>query len=119
MVLKPERKQWILPQTKAPQTTDREQIISAMKQWQSTQKKNGNWYNIPHTVQKHESPGIQLLQLDEPLWSRYNTLRATAARNAAAGNVNNINMNNATMMEILQLWDLWVDFHRGCEGGGT
>ncbi|KAJ8066651.1 hypothetical protein OCU04_005698 [Sclerotinia nivalis] len=82
--------------------------MSTIKQWQNTQKKNGNWYDIPHTVQKHEPPGMQFLQLDEPLWSRYSTLRATAARNAAAaGNIQNINnlnnsnimnMNNATMM---------------------
>ncbi|APA09894.1 hypothetical protein SS1G_05862 [Sclerotinia sclerotiorum 1980 UF-70] len=91
--LKPERKQWILPQSKVPQTT--QQILSAIKQWQSTQKKNGNWYNISHAVQKHEPSGMQYLQLDEPLWSRYSTLRATAARNAAAaGNINVQNINN-------------------------
>ncbi|KAH7324031.1 hypothetical protein BKA65DRAFT_555696 [Rhexocercosporidium sp. MPI-PUGE-AT-0058] len=40
-LLKPERKQWILPQTKYSQTA--EQIISVTRQWRTTQKENGNF----------------------------------------------------------------------------
>ena len=107
-LLKPEKKQWILPQTKASLTA--EQIITVTRQWQTTRKENGNWYDC-HTAQIHEPPGIAFLQLDEPLWSHYSTLRDTAARNAAnavnAQNINNmnqnamnINLNNMNMMAI-------------------
>ena len=46
-LLKPERKQWILPQTKASQTA--EQIISVARQWRTIQKENGNWYDLDRT----------------------------------------------------------------------
>jgi hypothetical protein len=100
-LLKPERKQWILPQTKASQTA--EQIISVTRQWRTIQKENGNWYDLDRTPQIHEPPGMVFLQLDEPLWSHYSTLRDTAARNARnAQNVNinaqNMNLNNMNLM---------------------
>ncbi|KAG0651363.1 Heterokaryon incompatibility protein [Hyphodiscus hymeniophilus] len=98
-LLKPERKQRILPQSKASQTV--EQIIFAMRQWRTTQKKNGNWYDLQHTAQIHEPPGMEFLQLDEPLWSHYSTLRDTTARRNAANanmqNINQINQNNLNM----------------------
>jgi len=101
-LIKPERKQWILPQTKAAQTSER--IISVTRQWRITQKENGNWYDLYQTAQIHEPPGMAFLQLDEPLWSRFGILRDTAIRNAAsaanAQNMNNMNqvaMNNMNM----------------------
>lgn len=98
-LLKPERKQWILPQTKASQTA--EQIISVTSQWRTTQKKNGNWYDLHHTAQIHEPPGMVFLQLDEPLWSHYSILRDNVGRNAADArntqNMNNINQNTMNM----------------------
>ncbi|RFU28952.1 hypothetical protein B7463_g7395, partial [Scytalidium lignicola] len=108
-LLKPERKQWILPQTKVSPTA--EQIIFVMRQWQIAQKKSGNWYNINHTAQIHEPPGMTFLQLDEPLWSHYSTLRDTSTRNAAnaanAQNMNNMNMNlnnmNLNTMNIMNM----------------
>ncbi|KAH8802603.1 heterokaryon incompatibility protein-domain-containing protein [Xylogone sp. PMI_703] len=101
-LLKPERTQWILPQTRSSLPAD--QIISIVRQWQMSQKQNGNWYNLHHTAQIHEPPGMEFLQLDEPLWSHYSTLRDTEARKAAgaagaanAQNINNMNMNINTM----------------------
>ena len=98
-LLKPERKQWILPQTKTSQTA--EQIISVTRQWRTTQKENGNWYDLHPTAQIHEPPGMAFLQLDEPLWSHYSILRDTTARNAAnARNVQNMNISNQTTMNM-------------------
>ncbi|KAK8215262.1 hypothetical protein M8818_001883 [Zalaria obscura] len=107
--LKPERKQWILPQTKAP--LEAEQIISAMRKWQMAQKESGNWYNIQDTAQIHRPPGMTFRQLEEPLWSQYSILRdTTAAKTAQAGNIVNINniqnmnnINNMNMMNNLML----------------
>lgn len=102
-LLKPERKEWILQQTKASPTA--EQIISATRQWQIRQKRRGNWYSIHQTAQVHEPPGMGYLQLDEPLWSHYSTLRDTAARStASAANAQNVNnMNNMVNMNNLNL----------------
>ena len=107
-LIKPERKQWILPQTKLLQTA--EQIISITRQWRMTQKENGNWYDLQRTTQIHEPLGMAFLSLDEPLWSHYTTLRDTASRSAAGNmanatnmnntNMNNMNMNNMNMMNM-------------------
>ncbi|KUJ07615.1 HET-domain-containing protein [Mollisia scopiformis] len=104
-LLKPERKQWILPQTKAFQTTD--QIISVTRQWRATQKNNGKWYDLQHTAQIHEPPGLSYLQLDEPLWSHYTTLRDTTAAAAAnARNAQNMNQQNINQMNQMNQMNL-------------
>ena len=123
-LLKPERKQWILPQTKASQTA--EQIISITRQWRTTQKENGNWHNLHNTAQIHEPPGMAFLQLDEPLWSHYSTLRDTAARNAAgarnAQNMNNMNQNtmnlNLNAMNLMAMSNMNNMAMMGPGGGG-
>ena len=123
-LLKPERKQWILPRTKASQTA--EQIISITRQWRTTQKENGNWHNLHNTAQIHEPPGMTFLQLDEPLWSHYSTLRDTAARNAAgarnAQNMNNMNQNtmnlNLNAMNLMAMSNMNNMAMMGPGGGG-
>lgn len=87
-LLKPERKQWILPETKTSQTA--EHVISLMKQWQATQKKSRNWYNIHHTAQIHEPPGMTFLKLEQPIWSKHKTFQtaAMARSGLAASNPN-------------------------------
>ena len=123
-LLKPERKQWILPHTKASQTA--EQIIPAMRQWWMTQKKNGNWYDLHHTAQIHEPPGMSFLKLDEPLWSHYTTLRDTAARKAGnalnAQNMNSISQNTMNMnlntMNLMAINNMNTMAMMGPGGGG-
>lgn len=99
-LLKPERKHWILPKTKASQTA--EQIISITTQWRMAQKQNGNWYDLPNSTHVHDPRGLEFFQLDEPLWSHYTTLRSTLARNAA-GAANAQNMNQMNQMNMNQM----------------
>ncbi|EHK98789.1 putative Heterokaryon incompatibility protein 6, OR allele [Glarea lozoyensis 74030] len=98
--LKPERKSWILPQTKTRQPA--EQLVADIRSWRTSQKDSGNWYTLHSIPESHQPPGMQFQQLDEPLWSQYSTLRNTMARKAAAVNalgVNNMNnMNNMNSM---------------------
>ncbi|EPE36392.1 hypothetical protein GLAREA_05730 [Glarea lozoyensis ATCC 20868] len=99
--LKPERKSWILPQTKTRQPA--EQLVADIRSWRTSQKDSGNWYTLHSIPESHQPPGMQFQQLDEPLWSQYSTLRNTMARKAAAVNalgVNNMNnMNNMNSAE--------------------
>ncbi|KAM3065053.1 hypothetical protein ACMFMG_006183 [Clarireedia jacksonii] len=111
-LLKPERKQWILPQTKVLKIV--EEIISATRQWRAIQKKNGNWYNLHYTAQIHKPPGLEFLQLDEPLWSHYTTLRDNATRSSAANarqnahqqHMNHVNQNNINIQNMNNLNNL-------------
>ncbi|PQE03041.1 heterokaryon incompatibility protein [Rutstroemia sp. NJR-2017a BVV2] len=108
-LLKPERKQWILPQTKALKIA--EEIISVTRQWRTIQKNNRNWYNLRNTAQVHEPPGLEFLQLDEPLWSHYTTLRdnvrgaqsANASQNAHRIHMNHVNQNNINIQNMNNL----------------
>ncbi|PQE13235.1 heterokaryon incompatibility -domain-containing protein [Rutstroemia sp. NJR-2017a BBW] len=112
-LLKPERKQWILPQTKALKMA--EEIIYVTRQWRATQKNSGNWYNLRNTAQVHRPPGLEFLQLDEPLWSHYTTLRDNNMNNLnTLNNLNIMNMNNMNMMNNVGAMN-----NMGMMGGGA